>query len=307
MLNSRFTIIKKVAVLLGVLVMLVACASPTPSFSVSATDAMGNQVDLTARPARIISLTLGTDEILLDLVGPERLIGITYLASDASTSNIADRTEIKRIPNTVKADPEQIISLQPDLVFVGTFTDKAVLDQLKGAGVKVYAVGSFNSIQAMEDNIRAIGKVVGEEAKAEEMVAGMNAALDQVAQTIARAQGEKPTVLYLANDGWAAGSATTVDDIITRAGGVNAAADLTDWNQVSQEAIIGYDPDVVILSTYVTDDEFLKNPAYASLKAVTNGRVVALSDAHMSATSQYIVRGVEDVARVLYPDLFAKK
>jgi hypothetical protein len=32
--------------------------------------------------------------------------------------------------------------------------------------------------------------------------------------------------------------------------------------------------------------------------------MVTISDATMSATSQYIVRGVQELARVLYPGLF---
>src|SRR5512139_3399572 len=93
------------------------------AFPVTITDGAGNSVTIDSKPEKIISLTLGTDEILLDLVGPDRLIGVTYKAKDAATSNIAGRPELKQVANEIEADPEQIISLQPDLVFVATFTD----------------------------------------------------------------------------------------------------------------------------------------------------------------------------------------
>jgi iron complex transport system substrate-binding protein len=312
-------------VLLALVVVLAGCGpisatgvAPTPvvsvatavpateeasAFPVTVTDGLGNEVTIESRPEKIVSLTLGTDETLLDLVGPERLIGVTYLASDETTSNIAGRPELAEVSNIVEADAEQILALQPDLVFVGSFTDSAVLDQLKNAGVKLFVVGNFTSIEAMKENILTIGKAVGEDAKAQEMAADMDASLKLVADKLQGASGEKPTVLYYTSDGWVAGSETTVDDIIIKAGGVNAAADQTGWNQLSPEAIIELDPDVVILSPYVTEDEFAKNPAYATLKAVTNNRFVALTDAHMSATSQYIVLAVEDMVKVLYPDL----
>ncbi len=276
------------------------------AFPITITDALGNDVTLQSQPTRIVSLTLGTDEILLDLVGPQRLIGVTYLAADPATSNIADRPELAQIPNALDTSPEPIIALEPDLVLVASFTDPAVVDQLKAAGVPVFVIGSFTSIQAMQENILTLGELVGEAERAREMVEAMNDRLAAVEAAVSQAEGQPPRVLYLASGGWVAGSATTVDDIIVRAGGINAAAEagLVDWNQVNEEAIIEMRPDVVVLSTYVTDEEFLANPAFANLDAVQNGQVIAISDAHMSATSQYIVQGVEDLAAFLYPDLF---
>jgi iron complex transport system substrate-binding protein len=278
------------------------------AFNVTATDALGNEITLTEKPQRIVSLTLGTDETLLDLVGPERLIGVTYLASDATTSNIADNPALAEVENIVEANPEQIIALEPDLVFAASFTDPAVLDQLKSAGVTVYAVGFFNSVEAMQANILEIGRLVGEEEKAQGLVETMNDRLAELESVISTAEGEQPRVLYLTPGGWVAGSATTVDDIITRAGGINAAAEmgLVDWNQINEEAIIEMDPDVVILSPYVTDDDFLNNPVYAGLSAIVNGRVYSVTDRCMSATSQYIVCGVEEAAKVIFPELFGE-
>jgi iron complex transport system substrate-binding protein len=217
---------------------------------------------------------------------------------------VAGRPELAEVENVVEADAEQILALEPDLVFVASYTDPAVLEQLDNSGLPVFVVGFFTSVDAMKDNILTIGKLVGETEKAEEMVAEMDARLDEVAAVIADAGGEPPRVLYLSNDGWVGGSETTVDDVITRAGGINVAADLVDWAQVNEETIIEMDPDVVILSTYVTDGEFIENPAFADLSAIKNGRVYQLIDSHVCAVSQYIVLGVEDLARSLYPELF---
>lgn len=277
-------------------------ASPFP---VTVKDGLGKDVTVEKKPVKIVSTTLGTDEILLDLVGPERLIGVTHNASDATQSNIADRPELKQVKNVVGAgpDPEQIIALEPDLVFAASWTKPEVIDQLRNAKITVFVVGNFTSIAAMEDNITTIGKLVGEEAKAKNITDGMDKTLAEVADRLKAAQGKQPTVLYLTPDGWVAGSKTTSDDIITHAGGINAAAGLNDWNQLSPEKIIELNPDVVILSPYVGDQDFLKNPAYKGMAAIKNNRVAAITDAHMSATSQYIVLAVEDVAKLLYPDL----
>jgi iron complex transport system substrate-binding protein len=273
------------------------------AFPVTVKDGLGKDVTVKKQPVKIASLTLGTDEVLLDLVGPGCLVGVTYLASDKTTSNIADRPELKQIKNTLNDDPEKVIALSPDLVFAGQFTKPEVVDQLRNAKITVFVVGNYTSIAAMEDNIRTMGKLVGEDAKAKAMTDAMDQKLAEIAGKLKAAQGQKPSVLYLAAEGWSAGSVTTVDDIITHAGGVNAAASLNDWNQLSPEKVILLNPDFVVLSPYVTDQDFLKNPAYKDMAAIKNNHVTAPSDAHMSATSQYIVLAVEDVAKVLFPDL----
>ena len=274
-----------------------------PAFPVTVKDGLDNDVTVSAKPVKIVSLTLGTDEIMLDLVGPERLIGVTYNASDATQSNIAARPELAQIKNTVDATPEQVIALEPDLVFAAVWTKPEVIDQIKQAGITVFVVGNFTSIPAMRENVLTIGKLVGEPDKAAAMAAEMDAKLAEIAGKIG-ARTVKPSVLYYNPAGWVAGKATTPDDIIKQAGGVNAAAELDDWQQISPEKVIELNPDFVILSAFVTEDEFLKNPAFAGLDAVKDGTAVAITDAHMSATSQYTVLAVEDVAKLLYPDAF---
>lgn len=276
----------------------------TAGYPVTVKDGLGNDFTLDKKPAHIASLTLGTDEVLLDLVGPERLAGVTYLVDDKTTSNIADRPELKQVKARFQDDPEQVIAANPDLVVVGSFTKPEVIDQIKKAGLPVFVEGNFISIEAMKQNILTLGKLVGEDAKAQSMADDMDKQLAEIADKLKGASAQKPSVMYLAADNWTAGSATTVDDIISHAGGVNAAAALNDWNQISPEKVVELNPDVVILSPYVADADFIANPAYQGLSAVKNKRVVSPTDAHLSATSQYIILAVQDVAKALYPELF---
>jgi len=114
------------------------------------------------------------------------------------------------------------------------------------------------------------------------------------------------SALYLSTDNWIAGCSTTLDDIITRAGGVNAAcaAGLTGWNQIDSETLLSIDPDVIVFSAWVDVETWLSDAAGQALTAVQNEQAVRGNDAHLSAVSQYIVDGVEDMAALLYPDLF---
>ena len=124
-------------------------------------------------PQQIASVTLGSDEILLDLVGPDRLLGVTYFATDPTISNIAD--QLDGIAHTdLSGNPEYLISLEADLVILAGYNDPAALDQLQDADVPVFVLADFNTMDDIRANIRLLGQVTGEEERAEAMITDMD-------------------------------------------------------------------------------------------------------------------------------------
>ncbi len=281
-----------------------------PAYPMTVTDAIGNTVTIAERPEAIASLTLSTDEILTGLLAdePERLAGMTYVIDDPSNSNLAGTDALAAFTETrVEADPEQLIALDPDLVFAATFTDEAVLTQLTEAGITVVTIGGFNNVASILDNIAFVGDVIGTRTAAQTLIGSLTDRLEAVAGVVSAV--ESPTsAIYLSTDNWIAGCQTTLDDVITRAGGINAAcaAGIVDWNQVDTETLLTLNPDVIVFSSWVDVDAWLADEAVQGLAAVQNERLVVGNDAHLGAVSQYIVDGVEDMAAILYPDLFAE-
>ncbi|NLF76462.1 MAG: ABC transporter substrate-binding protein, partial [Chloroflexi bacterium] len=282
--------------------------APAPVFPRTVTDGLGRELTLDAPPERIASVALGSDEILLALVGPERLLGVTFLASDPAISNIAG--QIEGIPYTdLSGNPERLIGLGADLIVMASYSNPAALDQLLDAGEPVFVLTEFNDLDEIRANIRLLGEVTGTEARAEALIAEMDARIAAVAETVA---GEDPPrVLYYEPGGITYGPGSTVDAIITLAGGANvtAEADLGAYPLVNPEFVLAADPDVVLLGGWFSGEAdplawFTSDPAFATLRAVREGRVVPIVDAHMTNISHHIAQGVEDVARALYPDLF---
>ncbi len=276
-----------------------------PPFSAAVTDALGANVTLSGLPMRIVSTTLGTDEMLLDLVTPERIAALSAQAAEPAASAIATRPELTQIVNTLPPDPgpEQIAGLSPDLVLVITSTDPALIAALRAASLPMFAIADPQSIQDIQQNILIIGGIVGEPERAAYLVDQMNGQLAIIADMAGQAGGDKPSVLMMDSSQRVAGAGTLADDIITRAGGVNAAAGLTGWAQPGDAAIVQINPDYVIISTGAGADAFAANPAYAGLTAVQNNHIAPVDEAVMNAASQYVVGAVQAVARVLYGDL----
>src|SRR5579859_1438085 len=110
-----------VALFFSLLITGTTHAQDNGGFPRTVTDGAGNKVTINAKPVHIVSVTLGTDEILLSLVDHARITAITANAIDPDQSSVVDQA--KSIPNQLaKADPEAIIALKPDLVFVASYT-----------------------------------------------------------------------------------------------------------------------------------------------------------------------------------------
>lgn len=57
------------------------------------TDATGTKVSFTKKPERIVSLSISTDEILLDLVEPKRIVALTKYVDDEGISNATEQAK----------------------------------------------------------------------------------------------------------------------------------------------------------------------------------------------------------------------
>jgi iron complex transport system substrate-binding protein len=286
----------RILVLLAILLALTSFATSSPSRAAD-------------KPTRIVSVTLGTDEILFGLIKPEerlnRIAAITANALDAGQSNISAEAkpfgDAKKV--ITKADPEVILAYKPDLVFVASYTDAGVIKQLKDAGVKVITLEKFDTIKDIQDDILTVGQAIGEEPTAQILIQDMDKVLKTVDNAVKDVK-EKKTVIFYGYDGYSWSAGTLVDEMITRAGGVNLANSKEfkePFPKLSDEFVVKADPDYILISPFSPD--ISKNAPFATLKAVKNKRVIAGNDAHLSAVSQYVVLGVQDLAALFYPEL----
>jgi len=246
-----------------------------------------------APPQRIVSATLATDEILLSLIEPSRIAALTYYADDPGISNVTDRAGI--VPKRIRADAEEIVALAPDFVFVARYTNEELLRFLEGAGLAVFKFQHFESIRAIQENIRTVGRAVHAGSKAEEVIAWMN---ERMSMRVYEAQ---PRVLYYTPDGFTAGAETVIDEIITRAGGRNVAREIgiVKHKRISLEEIIRSDPEHIVMGAGRKLAP-LDHPALKNVAAVRFGNVHSVPSKHLTCMSQYCVLGIEEMAKVIH-------
>jgi iron complex transport system substrate-binding protein len=299
---------------LSTLLFAVAIAAfADPGYPLTIQDATGFPVTLGAAPRAIVSLTLTTDEILVDLVAPARLKALETFAADPGISNVAAFAQA--FPTKITAEKERLIALQPDLVFVADWKEKEFIQALRDAKVPVFVFHSPDNFDQLKTAVNQVATLVGEATKGQALLARVEARLAAVAAKEKGVPGPRPTILSYSFWGSTYARGTSFDALVDKAGLTNAAtqAGLAGWPQLSKEQVLALDPDVIALPSWSPDgkddpvkfrDAFVNDPVFASLKAVKNKRVFVLPDRHLQSTSQYMADGVEDLARAAYPALF---
>ncbi|MEO1962691.1 MAG: ABC transporter substrate-binding protein, partial [Cycloclasticus sp.] len=132
-------------------------------------------VSSAATPQRIVSLNLCADQLLIEILPPERLVGITNLASD---SGISFQFKKARQYHQHNGRVEEIIALKPDLIVAGAFTSQTTNHLLEKLGYSVIQIGLPKTLVEIEAQVMKLGHEVGAVEQAVAMVRTMSDSLD---------------------------------------------------------------------------------------------------------------------------------
>ena len=268
-------------------------------------------VSLPAKPQRIITASVGHDEITLALVPEDRLIAVGSATKDAVFSNVAslvaDKVQISR-------DPETIIAQAPDVVVTSPFFPADGVDALARTGIPVVQTELKHDLEARVNNILLMGYIYGEEERALEFAAEVREGYESlVAATSAAGSGPRVLALTQYSDTlWVAGGNSTEGGVIDAAGGINAAeqAGIEGNQTTSLEGVIAMDPEVIVIAQPVQygAEEFrqslLANEALAEVPAIRTGRIYVVESKHFTTLSHWNILGAEELARILWPEVF---
>ena len=270
-------------------------------------------VRLDGPPQRILSYSLGHDEILLALVEKGRFAAVGPFTGNPAYSNVADF--VADMPSYEKG-VENVLAADPDLVVVSKYTDADIVSLIKEAGVPVVRPALESSAEGNIPNILLMGYMLGTEDRALELVSEIEERLAQIVDRVPPAgSSERPVVIAMtrySDSMYVAGEGTTEGGIIETAGGVNAGArdGLSGHQKVSVESIAAMDPEVILITQPVDfgagelRDDLLAHPALAEVRAVSDGAITVVDSRQYTTLSHWNVRGIEETALLLYPDIF---
>ena len=115
------------------------------------------RITLEGPPQRILTYSLGHDEMVIALVAPERIAAIGKFATNDSYSNITEQAS--ELPIFEKG-AENVLAANPDLFIVSKFTKQGIVDLVREAGVPVVRPALENSADGNIPNILLMGYMV---------------------------------------------------------------------------------------------------------------------------------------------------
>ena len=274
-------------------------------------EGLNGVVSIPAKPLRIITASVGHDEMTLAIVPNERLVAVGGATKNETYSNVAHLVQEKA---EISRDPEVIIAQSPDIVVTSPFFPIEVIEALQRAGIPVIQTELEQSPESRINAILLMGYIYGEEERAWEFADEVQARYDALV-SVTSVKDPKPRVLALTQYSdtlWVAGGGATEGGVITAAGGLNAAEDagVTGNQTTSLEGVIAMAPDIIIIPQPVAfgAEEFrqslFEHEALAELPAIKSGAVFIVESKHFTTLSYWNILGAEELARMLWPDDF---
>ena len=283
------------SLLLFSLLLFSCCQSPatkeesasTPAFAWS--DSYNRTITLSALPQRIISLSPAITEIIFLLESEELLVGI----SDFCTYP-PETEKVTKVGGLLNFSIENLVSLNPDVVLIGSIIPKEDVKKMEEVGITVIAIKEEEKIEGIYHTLQIVGKLLDKEDLAKEKVTELQAKMAGITSGLAQ-QTECPSIYYVVGFGesgdFTAPGNSHINEIITLAGGKNIGEPLSAWN-ISREYLFEQDPDIIFVRK---EDQaaFCKMFPYTQLKAVKEKRVYPIESGWIDIVSPRNILAVE--------------
>lgn len=266
-------------------------------------DHMGYEVQVPQKPQRIISVGAATDDIILSLVGPDRVVAIS-----GSANNVPEAS--KQVEGRVKPSVESLLSFNPDLIIIPNYVGADTIEALRDAGLPVYVYMVPTRVKESEELILSLSDLVDEPEKGRTLVRDMDTKAVAISQATKSERPQKK-VAYMTSLGLIGGKGSSFDDMAKYVHFKNAASELgyTQFVTGTREDLVAYNPDVIIVPTNdyeaqgqkdATVADILGDPALAEVTAVKTQQVYQVDAKPLMTYSQYMVDAMADLAYDLY-------
>lgn len=290
-------------------VQVIGIVDPTNNGWPRTVNVHNGQIQIDEKPQRIITASIGHDEVTYSLVPFERIIAVGAVSKDPIYSNVSD---IVRDVTIISREPEVLIAENPDIIVTSIYFDAKQIGVLGELGIPVLQTELMSDPEGQVQNILLMGYIYGEEERAQKLAIEVGSRYVELEKVVSGVpDGKRPLVLAIAsfsNQFYGAGQGSTEGGIIEVAGGVNTAtlAGLNGNPVISLESIISMMPDVILItqpveSGRIVRDELLSNAALSKVPAIENGNIHIVEPKHFTTLSFWNVLGAERLCTILWP------
>jgi iron complex transport system substrate-binding protein len=206
--------------------------------------AMLVQLDASAAPNRIVSLSPCVDTILVELVPLESIAALSHYSRDPERSTIAMLAQ--RLPVTYES-AEEVVALKPDLVLMSRHSAVSTRNALQRVGIRYELFDVAYSVTESVEQIRRIAQLVGRDREGAALTAKIERA---IATARPQSGARRVTAAVYQPGGLSAGVGTVTDDLMHVVGIENVAArhGVQTHQPLPLELLISSPPDVLLVA-----------------------------------------------------------
>lgn len=262
----------------------------------------GSTLHVPERPSRVLPANSRAVDLIVELLPPERVVAVPQKAFEWSRL-AATPGPWAQLPVMESFNGEEILTLDPDLLLVSTWSEKGPLEAAKAAGVPILELPDATSWEEVLAGVELAGRALDEQQRAASLIED----LERRRAELRAADRPRRRALPYANfgsGGYTSGSGTTLDLVIELAGLENAAASagLRGHAEISLEEVLIADPDLFVTSS-VRDGvrpgaSFLRNEQIlADLQAVRADHIMVIPAELYASASHRVLDAAEELAR----------
>ena len=256
---------------------------------ISIVDQRDRTVTLDGEAKRVVTIPIPAASMFMAVDGgTDRLVGMHQLSKTAIKGRILQRfyPDAMAIPSNITGkgfsfvpNVEELLALEPDLVFQWGHLNDDIIDPLVNAGLNV-ALIKIGPEKFTRKWLNMMGAVTGKPEKAKAMIKWRDDVMGELKSATADIAGDqRPRTLYFMNylsKLRVAGGPSYNNFYINLAGGKNPAKELGMFTEVGIEQIIAWDPEVILLNGFeakLSPQDVYNNPLLADVSAIKNRRV----------------------------------
>jgi iron complex transport system substrate-binding protein len=312
--------------LLAILASLPASLAAAPAKGIAVVDALGRTVSFDKLPERL-ALTGKAIIMLADAayLFPDTARKVAAIGRTAQGKldfiPVIDTSYAAKMILDNNAGPEQVAAARPDAIIL-----KSSLAQTQGKAIEALGIPvvylDFETPDQYWRDLATMGKLLGNEARAQELIAAFKGRLKGVQDGVATIKKEeKPRVLLLQYSEQGGAVSLSVPPLVfiqtmlvQLGGGVPAWKDAPlgqGWTKVSIEQIAAWDADRIFIIAYASDPtaacaKLRTDPQWAGLRAVKTGKLNAFPVDYYSwdQPDPRWILGLEWLAKRMNPDRF---
>lgn len=260
------------------------------TFPMTITDDAGRTVTLSRQPRYFISLAPSVTEMLYAMDMGDHLMAVTQWCTYPAEAK-ALRDAGAHVGSIDQPNRETIAAYQPDLIIGTDLTPPEIYAAIANPPKTVAVVLRQDSMDDILQDIAMIGRITGLPGNALRLIQRLKAEQAAVESRLQAHRAEPARrVLFLLSiedggqPGWSPGQGTWVNDLILAAHGENVASQMgQSWGEISLEALLALDPEVVLVRAAENPAEQARmeerirqlpmHPVWKQVRAVREGRV----------------------------------